>query len=37
VEAKDVDFWEVNEAFSVVALANAKVTSPNNNKISFNK
>lgn len=22
---KDVDFWEINEAFSVVALANAKV------------
>jgi acetyl-CoA C-acetyltransferase len=25
VELKDVDFWEVNEAFSVVALANAKI------------
>jgi hypothetical protein len=25
VEAKDVDYWEINEAFSVVALANAKV------------
>jgi hypothetical protein len=25
VESKDVDYWEINEAFSVVALANAKV------------
>lgn len=25
VESKDVDYWEINEAFSVVALANAKL------------
>ena len=27
VEPKDVDYYEINEAFSVVALANMKVNS----------
>lgn len=37
VDAKDIDYWEINEAFSVVALANAKVCNPpcsqNTNKL----
>lgn len=36
LHVKDVDFWEINEAFSVVALANAQVNSFSFSESFFN-
>ena len=36
IDIKDVDFFEFNEAFAVVGLANAKILNIDNNKINVN-
>jgi acetyl-CoA C-acetyltransferase len=36
IEIKDVDFFEFNEAFAVVGIANAKILGLDNNKINVN-
>jgi acetyl-CoA C-acetyltransferase len=36
IAIKDVDFFEFNEAFSVVGLANAKILGLDNNKVNVN-
>jgi acetyl-CoA C-acetyltransferase len=36
IDAKQVDYWEINEAFSVVALANAKILGLDINKVNVN-
>ncbi|WP_298766593.1 acetyl-CoA C-acyltransferase [uncultured Polaribacter sp.] len=36
INIKDVDFFELNEAFSVVGLANIKLLNLNNNKVNVN-
>ena len=36
LSASDIDFYEVNEAFSVVALANNKILGLDSNKVNVN-
>ncbi|MBU7569657.1 MAG: acetyl-CoA C-acetyltransferase, partial [Flavobacterium sp.] len=36
IAINDVDFFEFNEAFSVVGLANAKILGLDNNKVNVN-
>ena len=34
MDAKDVDYWEINEAFSVVALANVRALDLDMDKVN---
>jgi acetyl-CoA C-acetyltransferase len=36
ITSDDIDFFELNEAFSVVGLANIKILGLNNNKVNIN-
>jgi len=36
VKAGDVDMWEINEAFSVVVLANVQMLNLDMNKVNIN-